>query len=608
MPNPLITHFAYFHMITAGWLCIYTMSAEQTVWLAVTSLVALMFAGILTRMAERLSAVQMEGHPLILKVFMFCDAVILSMLMFASNFPFALWFTLLLTLAYAAEYGKRAMFGAFMLCAIPWLVLMILENNHRYELIDFEHVIAAICSLVIVGLVAHKTDTRFREFYYDGLTKLPNATYFLRKLSYELSTDPALQKPFAVLLLDIKHFETINEHLGRGFGDQLLIAIAAKLRSFCEQILGKATAGLQQNIWLARYNGDQFLFRLNGCADADKATKMAETIIEELEKPWRLFEHEIKLQVHVGVSLYPTQSHQSGELIEQAAVALENAKLRRTSVNRYAGQKMGSFTERFVMEAGMRMALQHSEFVVHYQPKVNIMTGKVVGIEALIRWNHPELGMIQPNKFIGIAEDNGMIVDIGEWILRVACKQHAHWLRKPIHPIRICVNVSIKQLEQPNFADRLFEILQECELEPRFLELEITESLALKDNLQLQNVLKRMAARDVKLTIDDFGTGYASYKQLSQLSIHAIKIDKSFMRGIHHNPEASAIVLSIIQLAKGLNLGVTAEGVETIEQLQYLRRTYCEEAQGFLYMQPEPANIFEPYLTRGFAHIAKALQ
>ncbi len=601
MNSAISSIFAYTHFVIGAWLSVYSFVIGKQLILLLSALLFFIMGGLLLRGGERFSALQLQHEKKWLPLFGLVDSLLLGSLIWFSGFQHSEWIAALLVLAYASEYGKKAALSAVVAFSLIGIVHLLISDDKLYSMYHLDLVFMMIALFVIALMLANKTDVQRKEMYIDTLTALPNHAYFMKRFSRILAIEKNRQTMYAVLLLDIQRFQRINEHLGHGFGDQLIHAIGERLRLQAMQICG-------DRAWLARHEGDQFLLLISGFNDVEAFELAGKRIISEFEHPWKLYEHEIELRVHGGMAVYPLQSQHANALLEQTKIALQRAKLRRTSILVYTPENNSSFTERYVIEAGMRKALERSEFVIYYQPKVNIQSGAVMGVEALVRWNHPELGLIPPNKFIHIAEENGMIIELGDWVLRSACEQHAVWLSKGLPPIRICVNVSLKQLENPDYFEQLNRTLITSGLQPRHLELEITETLALKNIDKIQGVLAKLAGMGIKLTIDDFGTGYASYKHLSHLPIHALKIDKSFMRGINHNPDAEAIVASIIQLAKSLQLTVTAEGVETFEQLQFLKRNSCDEVQGFLYMQPEPANIFEPYLKRGFAHISQAFQ
>jgi diguanylate cyclase (GGDEF)-like protein len=587
--------YAIGHLLLGIGLLLWAMIESREVPVIALAVATLLFAGMLVRGGERFAKLHLQHSPFKLRLLLLLDCLLYAAVL--AVFPAAdvLWVAVLLTFMLSAEYGKFfGLIGSGFMTLISSL-LWLLDPASFAPLSPLEISLYFVAMFAVAFLLGDKVDAQFEESYVDSLCKLPNRTQFMRRLSHRLHNDREKSQLLGVLVLDIQRFRRINENLGYGFGDQVLHAVARRLSVFAET----------ENLHVARLESDKFIMLLEQAADAGALETLARRLIAQFEQPWRLFEHEIELHVFAGLTIYPQKSHHAHALVEQALTALYRAKQRRTPLVTYSVENNSSFTERYVIEAGMRKALERNEFVVYYQPKVNIQSGAVMGIEALVRWNHPELGLLPPNKFIHIAEENGLIIELGEWILQTACRQHAVWLAQGQPPIRICVNVSLKQLEDPGYHDTLQRVLANSGLAPQHLELEITESLALKNIGTMQKVLTRLAKLGIKLTIDDFGTGYASYKHLSHLPIHALKIDKSFMRGINQNPDAEAIVTSIIQLAKSLQLTVTAEGVETFEQLVFLKRLSCDEVQGYLYMQPEPANIFEPCLKRGFAHVSQ---
>jgi diguanylate cyclase (GGDEF)-like protein len=587
--------FAYIHLFIGLWLLMEAISSEQSVMIWLISLATFAFAGWLLRFGDRFSNLKLQKQYKQIMIFVWIDLALLIALALTPPFANVSFIAMMLVFAFASEFGKKAAtLSGLQYSIIVWIDLYS-SAAIKSEVFEFHTLMMNAFVLFFAMMIGHRSDLHLQESYIDSLTRLPNAAHFSRLFTHAIMHDRELTERHAILLLDIKRFQQYNEDLGHGFGDQLLLAISQKLKN-------------EQPHWVARYDGDRFLIWMKGHQTSEEVKQFSQNLIHLLEQPWRLFEYEIQLQVHGGFSLYPNQSQHTHALLEQAKMAVERAKQERKAVCQYAIETTSSYTERFVIEMGIRKGLERSEFVVFYQPKVNIYSGIVCGVEALVRWNHPELGLLQPNKFIAIAEETGLIVELGEWVLRTACKQQAQWMKMKKQNMRICVNVSLKQLAAPHFLDSVKDILEESGLSARHLELEITESLAIQNHHSIPTVLQDLAQLGIKLTIDDFGTGYASYQHLHQLSIHAIKIDKSFMRGILHNPDGEAIVASIIQLAKSLQLTVTAEGVETFEQLMFLKKHQCDEAQGFLFLQPEAADVFEPYLTRGFAHISKAFQ
>ena len=590
-------------LIIGSWLLIYVITIEHNPTLLWIGLGFFAIATLMLRDREQFAGFVMRHRPMAMNTLFLIIMLMLMVIAIWSDFAHLWLLSTLIVFAFAADFGIRMAIYSSIATIAVLAVDVYQHSSLSFSAIDSQWVLIYSMILFISILYGRKTDLHYQATYIDDVTGLYSRHHFVRTLANRIASDHTQQQQLAVVFIDIRQFQQLNENLGHSFGDQLLHAMANR---FTEITNGLISDSHRSHIW--RYDADQFVILLEGFENLQACETFVQQLLQQFELPWKLFEHELQLQVIAGMALYPQHNKHSRHLIEQAKIALSRAKQQRLSLCVYTHEANTSYTERFVIEAGLRRAIEQEEFVIYYQPKIEIHSGDVIGIEALIRWEHPELGLLQPNKFIAIAEETGLIVELGEWILRSACQQHAVWLEQKQPSIRICVNVSLKQLEQPDFVPRLQTIVHETGLQPHHLELELTESLAINNSEQLKDVLRTLADLGIKLTIDDFGTGYASYNHLSQLPIHALKIDKSFMRGINQNPDAEAIVASIIQLAKSLHLTVTAEGVENFEQLMFLKRNSCDEVQGYLYLHPQPANVFEPYLRRGFAHISQTFQ
>jgi predicted signal transduction protein with EAL and GGDEF domain len=369
--------------------------------------------------------------------------------------------------------------------------------------------------------------------------------------------------------------------MGHSVGDRLLQDVALRIQ---EQIREEDT--------VARLGGDEFIVLLRE-TDEKGAAVVADKLLEALAIPYDLDGHTISTQASIGISIYPDHAEDADTLIKNADMAMYGAKEEGRNNYQFFKQEMNFRVDLlFSMEKDLRMALEREEFYLHFQPQADLSTGRLCGIEALIRWNHPEKGMVSPAEFIPVAEETGQIIPIGAWVLRTACSQMVEWRNAGLTDIRMAVNLSIRQLRQPVLAEQVKAALEEFGLEPQYLELEITEGIMMGDNRIAMNFLSEMHELGVQLSIDDFGTGFSSLNYLKKLPVHKLKIDQSFVRDIETDESDAAIIRSIISLGHRLNLRVIAEGVETQAQLDFLRIRGCDEIQGYYYAKPMPAVEF----------------
>ncbi len=416
------------------------------------------------------------------------------------------------------------------------------------------------------------------QAFHDLLTGLPNRTLLNYRLSSALDNAQQFRNRMAVMFLDLDRFKTINDTLGHAVGDKLLQYATQRLK-----------ACLRSNDTIARWGGDEFTLLLPEINSIEDATKIAQRIIEVLKPAFNLEGHQLYITSSIGIAVYPQHGEDGETLLKNADAALYRAKAEgRNNYQIYAPAMNSQASELLELENYLHQAIENQEFALHYQPQVNFITGKISRMEALLRWHHPQKGEIPPKTFIPLAEETGLILSLGNWVLRTACKQNKAWQNAGLPPIRIAVNLSVRQLQQPRFVDSVAQILAETELAPEFLELEITETAMMQNPDFTKSMLKRLVEMGCHITLDDFGTGYSSLNYLKNFPLHTLKIDRSFVQDLTVDSSDAAIINTIVALGRGLNLSVVAEGVETIEQLEYLKAVQCHEMQGYLFSHPLP--------------------
>lgn len=415
--------------------------------------------------------------------------------------------------------------------------------------------------------------------YHDQLTGLPNRALLSDRLNHVLAEGQRYNQLVAVLFLDLDNFKNINDALGHDEGDNLLREVVKRLKKH-----------IRSSDTLARHGGDEFTILVQDLKKAENITKVVESIFSEFEEPFILNGHEFFVTTSIGISLYPDDGKDAETLLKNADIAMYRAKEEGKNTYQFFTPAMNEKTLEIIKIKNMlHRAIKNEEFLLHYQPQANIITGEITGIEALVRWHNPERGLIYPGAFISLAEDTGLIVPIGELVLSEACAQNRVWQDKHLKPVRMAVNLSIRQLRQKDFVDTVKRILKDTRLEPEYLEFEVTESTVMEDiksNLEMLHELKSIG---IKLSIDDFGTGYSSFEYLKQMPIDMLKIGMPFVQNITVNPDDAAIAKAIIEVAHIMDLKVVAEGVETIEQLKILRTLHCDKIQGFLVSKPMPS-------------------
>ncbi len=420
---------------------------------------------------------------------------------------------------------------------------------------------------------------------HDPLTGLPNRALLIDRLSQAIHGARRRQGYVGILFLDLDRFKTINDSLGHGPGDQLLQAVTERLH-----------ACIRQEDTLARQGGDEFILVLPEIAEPAAAGRVAEHLLQALRAPFALHEHLLHINASIGISIYPVDATDSSTLIRFADSAMYQAKeAGRAGYVFFTSELNVRVSELFTLGNELRRALEREEFVLHYQPQIDLNTRRLIGVEALIRWRHPERGLIAPITFIPVAEEIGLIDAIGEWTLRTACAQNRRWQDAGLPAVPVAVNLSAKQWLQPYLENQVIDALQTAGLAPQWLELEITESLLMRDTEKMIETMRRLQVRGVQFAVDDFGIGYSSLSYLKRFPVSRLKIDQSFVRDIPADLDDTAIATAIIQMGKSLRLNVVAEGVEDSEQLNFLRASGCDAAQGYYFSKPLPAEVFIAY-------------
>jgi diguanylate cyclase (GGDEF)-like protein len=426
--------------------------------------------------------------------------------------------------------------------------------------------------------------------YFDALTGLPNREQLRNRLNSALAAAKQHQRMLAVLYLDLDNFKRVNDTLGHAVGDELLCLVAARLRSSlrADDMVDELPGGRSSHI--ARLGGDEFIVILPNIRAADDAAAVAARLISELQEPMRLAHHTLVVTPSVGVAMFPADGVEADILLRNADLAMYFAKRKGPGMFAFFDASMNDAAlHRFTLEAKLRGALERGEFTLHYQPQFDVRTGGVSGMEALLRWTNDELGVVPPVEFIPVAEETGLILGIGEWVLRNACLQAKSWVDEGLPVARMAVNVSGQQFVLKDFPQTVAAIIKETGIEASMLELEITESVVMKDEAWAEQALAQLKELGVMLAIDDFGTGYSSFGRLRHFAVDRLKIDRSFMTSLIDCSDDRAIAAAIIAMSRSLRINVTAEGVESFPQLLFLQEHDCHEAQGFLFSRALPA-------------------
>jgi diguanylate cyclase (GGDEF)-like protein/PAS domain S-box-containing protein len=431
--------------------------------------------------------------------------------------------------------------------------------------------------------IRRQTEETLRSLaYLDPLTGLPNRLLFHDRVGQAVERARRSRQMLTVMLIDLDRFKLINDSLGLEAGDQVLRTTGERM-----------VAALRRSDTVARLGGDEFMVLLSTTANAEAAARVAQKLQDAMRPALDVGGHELSVTASLGIALFPYDGDDADTLIKNADTALSRSKEQgRNSYQFYTNDMNAMAFERLMLESRLRKALEQGELVIYYQPQVSLVTGRIVGAEALIRWFHPDLGMVPPGEFIPLAEETGLIVPIGDWVLRTACAEARRWQELGFRDLRVAVNISARQFQQNELVDTVSGALRDTGLAAAQLELELTESVIMRNAAETGRRLRALAALGVQLAVDDFGTGYSSLAYLRDFPIRSLKIDRSFVRDMDRDPRSTTITHAVMALASSLQLKAVAEGVETPEQLALLRRSGCEEMQGYLFARPLPADDF----------------
>ena len=437
-------------------------------------------------------------------------------------------------------------------------------------------------------IIQEQSKALHHQANHDALTNLPNRTLFKDRLTQIIHTSKRNREKFALLFIDLDQFKKINDSLGHHIGDEVLVEVANRIQN-----------SIREADTLARLGGDEFTVILQNLKDETSASTVAQKIIDAMKEPIQLKSHQLYISTSIGISLYPNDSSDENNLLKYADTAMYKAKDEGRNNYQFYSADMTKFAfERVVMENSLRIAIDNNQFEVYFQPQFNAITEKLIGMEALVRWIHPNLGIIPPGKFIPLSEENGLIINIDKIVMKKAMTQFAQWKKDGLEPGTLAINLSMKRLNEKDFIEQLLHNMQEVDFNPSWLELEVTESQVMNNPEVSIEKLKTISALGVELAIDDFGTGYSSLSYLKKLPLNKLKIDQSFVRDIPDDEDDVAITKAIIALAKSLNLKLIAEGVETQEQKEFMIKNGCELIQGYYYSKPLPMRDIEKLLKR----------
>lgn len=477
--------------------------------------------------------------------------------------------------------------NAFGVCS-PFEKEFICKNGSRVPVLFGATLVNDVIVCFVIDL-SHQRQTQERLnhlAYHDALTNLPNQVLFKDRLKQAIALSRRHDQKQAVMLINLDRFKAINDSLGYTAGDRVLQSVGRKLRS-C----------VRESDTVARFGSDEFAVLLTHLSSTQDASSVAHAIKEVLDQAFIFDGQDIFVSASIGISIFPQDGKDTPTLLKSASAALEGAKQEGgNSYQFYTAGKTTNALKQLVLDSNLRLGLERDEFVIEYQPQVNTRDFQLVGMEALLRWQHPVLGRLYPNEFIHLAEDSGLIIPIGNWVLRAACLQNQAWQLAGLEPMRLSVNFSARQFQQSTFVTNVAQTLKETGLDPNWLELELTESSIMKEPEEAVEKLRELRKMGVRIAIDDFGTGYSSLSYLRQFPIDTLKIDKSFIQDVCSDAQDAAIVEAIVTVGHALELTVIAEGVETAEQLAFLNDLQCDVLQGFLFSKSLSTGDFEELL------------
>lgn len=461
-----------------------------------------------------------------------------------------------------------------------WGFVELHDCNDHYQWSDQEEAILRTMAASVSAALERqdKDEIIHRQAFHDALTGLPNRVLFAERLDQALTDALRNQDNLAVMFMDLDKFKTINDTLGHSVGDELLKEVANRLQH-C----------LRGGDTVARWGGDEFTLLLAKIRTIADATGTAQRILDAFKEVVKIDRHEIYINASIGIACFPDDGQEAEVLLQNADVALYQCKEQGRGIFRVYDADMNSeATELFALQNNLRHALERQEFMLYYQPQINLQSGGITGLEALIRWQHPEQGLVSPATFIPLAEESDLIVEIGKWVLEKACQQIVEWQQITGLPLTISVNLSTRQFYDPTLVETISQVLRQTQLDPKYLELEITETIAIKNISLAQQVLKQLQGMGIKIAMDDFGTGFSSLNYLTQLPLDTLKIDQSFIKRLTSDAKELEVINAVLSLGRGLHLSVVAEGVDTPEQLELLKSLKCETVQGFLISPPLP--------------------
>ena len=421
--------------------------------------------------------------------------------------------------------------------------------------------------------------------HYDQLTQLANRMLLTDRLQQACRESVRSGEIVGLMFIDLDRFKQVNDSMGHRFGDCLLRAVAERLQS-C----------VRECDTVARLGGDEFAILMDGIDGAHGANCLGQRVIDTMQQPFLIMDMELFITASIGIALYPSDGTDASNLLAKADAAMYAAKSSgRNALRNYAPDLSMYSVDRMSLETDLRHALLNSELVLHYQPQICLASGKVVGVEALVRWKHPTRGLLAPAHFIDIAEESGLIINMGYWVLREACKQQMIWVQQGLKSLRMSINISAVQFQQADFSERVENILIETGIDPIHVELEMTESIVMQNAAAVLSTLNTLKKLGLQLAIDDFGTGFSSLSYLRRFPVDRLKIDQSFIRDIEKHPVNESIVRAIVALAKSLSLELIAEGAETKSELEFVKGCGCNEAQGYIYSRPLPSGEFQEW-------------